>query len=205
MRGNGNHDQKEDMDYYSDAETEIDESGEMPSIEERGELVKDATTLIVEEIRPYLPYLRSAAPAEDAKVRYAAGKQFRVTKPGARLEGIVQFGKVRAGYAESLDVGDIITSTGWRESMAGGGFMESNFATENSPTNALWLQFWPFQGLWAPWPLDGWLEPYDAAEEARKAEEREIQRKANCCPPGMSCDDCSDIGDAPVGFIQKEN
>lgn len=139
-------------------EVEYIENGELGTLEDRGEAVAEATTLM-DEIRPALPFANSTAYAEDMKIRYAAGKRFRVAKEGARLEGIRKFGKIRAGYAESLDVGDELVSTGWRESLGGGGYMEANFATETSPTDCLWLQFWPMESLWSPWPMTGWLEP----------------------------------------------
>ena len=173
------------MDYYSDPETEYVEIGKLGSLDERAQAVREATSLVA-DIRPHLPFLGKTKPLEDdAKRVYAAGKLFRVIKPGARLEGIVQFGKVKAGYAESLEVGDIIEATGWREGLCGGGVMEANFRTEGSPDNALWLQFWPFQSLWSPWPLKGWLEEYDPTKPEPKAEPT-----CGCPRDIMTCEEC---------------
>jgi hypothetical protein len=91
---------------------------------------------------------------------YYTGARFRVIKEGARFEGIVTWGeKHYAGWSRPLEVGEIIECNGWREGLAGGGFMEANFTAERVPDNARWVQVWPQASLWRPWPLDGYLEP----------------------------------------------
>lgn len=118
----------------------------------------------MENMRPQF-IRKSKEQTRNAREIYHSGAQFRVVREGARLEGVVTWGEKHwAGYARSLNVGEIVTCNGWREGMAGGGVMEANFTVDGAPWNALWIQVWPQASLWRPWPMDGFLEPIEQEE-----------------------------------------
>lgn len=138
---------------------EIQEEMRKP-LEERAEALRNATEEKMREIRPMF-FTKSDNVFQRARDTFVAGRRFKVIKEGARLEGIVTFGDhAWAGYAKTLQVGEIVTCNGWREGMSGGA-EEANFTAAGVPWNALWVQVWPQDGLWRPWPMDGVLEPLD--------------------------------------------
>lgn len=91
---------------------------------------------------------------------YVDGAEFIVVKENCRFEGIINFGgHLIGGYTKRLKVGDKITCTGWKVDFMTRNAMVPNWTMDGVPTNLEWLQFWPFQGLWTPWPLNGTVEP----------------------------------------------
>jgi hypothetical protein len=88
---------------------------------------------------------------------FVQDRRFQVMRPGARLEGILLFGeKHYSGWSRKLWPGEVITCDGWRP-----GFDNTaegvNWTGPRVPENALWVQVWPMQGLFTPWPMDGVL------------------------------------------------
>lgn len=95
---------------------------------------------------------------------YVAGRQFRVLRPGARLEGILVFGSgLISGWSRPLLQGEVITCAGWRPGMIVEPGLtpqpEVNWDHRFLPANAQWCQVWPMAGLFLPWPMPGYLEP----------------------------------------------
>ena len=89
---------------------------------------------------------------------YVADRKFVVIKPGARLEGILEHGKFWSGWTRKLHLGEVITCEGWRKGLDTD--QEGvNWIPSRMPEGLLWCQVWPINGLFTPWPLDGFLRP----------------------------------------------
>lgn len=88
---------------------------------------------------------------------YVQDRRFQVMKPNARFEGILLFGEDQwAGWSRPLQMGEIITCEGWKPGIDN--TPEGvNWSARRVPDNALWVQIWPMQGLFTPWPMDGLL------------------------------------------------
>lgn len=95
---------------------------------------------------------------------FVEGRHFKVVKPNARLEAILQFGpELISGWSRPLQVGEVLTCAGWRMGMdCGPGCvpqLEVNWHHRFLPPNAQWAQVWPMAGLFLPFPMPGFLEP----------------------------------------------
>ncbi|MET0886198.1 MAG: hypothetical protein ABWX92_07080 [Mycetocola sp.] len=101
-----------------------------------------------------------------ARELYQQDRKFRVVKQGARLEGIVHFGSGNAwaGFSRHLKVGDVVTCTGWKPGM-GTPSEVVNFDCATSPEDVIWSMMWPMQGLFTPYPMDGYLVPIPDGDE----------------------------------------
>lgn len=102
-----------------------------------------------------------------ARTLYREGRKFRVLRDGARLEGIVTFGTggtAWAGFSRVLKVGDVITCLGWKP-MMGTPQEGVNFESDTTPENAVWSTVWPLNGLFQPFPMEGFLEWVPSADD----------------------------------------
>lgn len=130
-------------------------------LEQVAEKIREDAQHLMQNIRPML-IEKPLSVHISARSIYRTGRQFRVMREGARLEGIVQYGeRTWAGYSKRLEVGDILTCNGWRAGMGNPGVEEANFTMEGVPWEALWVQVWPQASLWRPWPMEGYLTPLD--------------------------------------------
>lgn len=87
---------------------------------------------------------------------YVADRKFVVIRPGARLEGILEHGKFWSGWTRKLHLGEVLTCEGWKPGLETD--QEGvNWIPSNMPEGLLWCQVWPINGLFTPWPLDGYL------------------------------------------------
>lgn len=102
-----------------------------------------------------------------ARLLYREGRRFRVVKEGARLEGIVTFGTGGtswAGFSRHLKVGELVQCLGWKP-MMGTPSEGAMFESDSTPPNAVWSMVWPMNGLFQPFPMDGYLQWEPSADD----------------------------------------
>jgi hypothetical protein len=128
---------------------------------------------------------KAAQPLHATRAQFKEGARFRVVKEGARLEALVYFGETTwSGWSRPLEVGEVITCTGWQDGF-GDGYTPitntgagneamvgetikpqvANFTGDDVPREARWVAVWPLAGLWKPYPAEGYLEPLSDNEE----------------------------------------
>lgn len=122
-----------------------------------------------DEILAYVERMREAKmelPLLKSRKQFREGNRFQVVREGARLEGLVFFGETTwSGWSRNLEVGEIITCTGWQPAWNAEHVSVANFTAENVPPTARWVAVWPLAGLFLPWPMPGFLEPLDSNDE----------------------------------------
>ena len=98
---------------------------------------------------------------------YVEGRRFRVVKEGARFEGLLLFGEASmSGWSRTIQRGEILTCLGWKEvDVFGTHIAGIMWDGPKVPDNAMVMQVWPFESLFRPYPLTGFLEPYEEPVE----------------------------------------
>lgn len=98
---------------------------------------------------------------------YVEGRQFRVVKEGARFEGLLLFGEASlSGWSRKILKGELVTCLGWQEiDVFGTHIAGIMWNGPKVPENAMVMQIWPFESLFRPYPLTGFLEPYKEPAE----------------------------------------
>jgi hypothetical protein len=93
---------------------------------------------------------------------FKQGQKFRVIKDGARLEGLIIFGKTNwSGWSRRLTVGEVLVCNGEENGWDSSTVKLITFNGARVPENARYVTVWPMAGLWSPWPMAGYLELID--------------------------------------------
>lgn len=130
------------------------------------EVTADTTSEELNEYAQRMWESKKDTPLLASKATFKEGNRFRVVREGARLEGLVYFGETTwSGWSRNLEVGEIVTCTGWQPAWNAEHVSVANFTAENVPPNARWCSVWPIAGLFLPWPMPGFLEPLDTNDE----------------------------------------
>jgi len=105
---------------------------------------------------------------------YTEGRRFRVAKEGARFEGLLLHGEQTiAGWSRRISLGEVLTCLGWKSVDALGVSLKGVMWTgAKVPDSAIVMQIWPFESIFRPYPLTGYLVPYiDPDDEEAVAKE----------------------------------
>jgi hypothetical protein len=99
-------------------------------------------------------------------VTYAPGRQFRVAREGAWLDGMVPEMGGHCGWRKQLQIGDLLTCTGYGPGFgADPGYGVEFTSAEARAAGASHCEVWPMiGGLFDYGPPPGLLEPADAGE-----------------------------------------
>lgn len=127
------------------------------------------------------------------KELYAAGRQFRVIREGARFEGLLLFGEASmSGWSRTIKPGEILTCLGWQEVDVFGTHIAGVMWTGMKvPDNAMVMQVWPFESLFRPYPMTGVLEPY--VEPGPELEEMLIEAMKTPLPEAIEDGETVDL------------